>query len=60
MLAQKDAHVFHAACTGVWLHGRAGEIAGDRAGERSTTSSDIIAAIGEALADYESVFGVAD
>ena len=60
MLAQKDADPFHAACTAVWLHGRAGEIAGRRVGVRSTTSNDVLAAIGEAMADYESVFGVAE
>ena len=58
LAAQKDADPFHAACSAVWVHGKAGEIAGRTAGERSTTSNDVINAIGQALAEYERQFGV--
>lgn len=58
LLAQPNADPFDAACTAVWVHGRAGEIAGRRVGERSATSPDVIAAVGEAFAEYEKAFGV--
>ncbi|MDB5328682.1 MAG: hypothetical protein JWM57_4251 [Phycisphaerales bacterium] len=60
LLAQKNADPFEAACTAVWLHGKAGEIAGGRVGERSATWQDVIGAIGESLTRYASLFGVAE
>lgn len=60
MLAQKNADLFNAACTAVWLHGKAGEISGGRFGERSATWQDVIAAIGESLTQYASLFGIAE
>ena len=58
LLAQRNADPFFVACTAVWIHGKAGELAGRRAGERSTMASDIIAAIGEAMYGYQKAFGV--
>jgi NAD(P)H-hydrate epimerase len=50
LLAQKmDA--FEAAVLGVWLHGRAGEIAGKRLGRRSVLARDVIEALGEAIGE---------
>lgn len=40
---------FDAACAGAHLHGRAGEIAGRKFGQRSVLASDVIEAIPEAL-----------
>ena len=60
LAAQQNADPFDAACTAVWLAGRAGEVAGHRVGERSCTSPDVMAAIGAALASYEQEFGVAE
>ena len=48
---------FDAACSAVWIHGKAGEIAGQRLTPRSTTARDIIASIGEAFVAYERTFG---
>lgn len=50
---------FDAACTAVWIHGKAGEIAGRRLTPRSTTARDIIASIGEAFVEYDRTFGTA-
>jgi ADP-dependent NAD(P)H-hydrate dehydratase len=50
---------FDAACTAVWIHGKAGEIAGKRLTPRSTTARDIIASIGEAFLAYQQTFGTA-
>jgi NAD(P)H-hydrate epimerase len=59
MLGQKNNEPFAAAVMAVWIHGRAGEIAGDRVGERSTMATDVIAAIGRAMNEYAEHFGVA-
>jgi len=40
---------FDAACRAAWIHGRAGEIAGDRLGARSVLARDVIDAISGAL-----------
>jgi ADP-dependent NAD(P)H-hydrate dehydratase len=42
-----------AATAGVWIHGRAGEIAGQRLGRRSVLARDVIDALPQALSDYE-------
>jgi NAD(P)H-hydrate epimerase len=57
LLAQ-EVDPFHAACTAVWLHGRAGEHAGMRLGPRSTTARDVVESIAAAIADYQSPFGI--
>ena len=59
LLGQKNANVFDAACTAVWIHGKAGEFAGQRVGERSCMSDNVITAIGPALNAYADQFGVA-
>lgn len=45
---------YAAACLGVHLHGRAGEIAGQSLGPRSVLASDVIDAIFAAIRSYES------
>lgn len=57
IMAKKNVAPFAAACTAVWIHGKAGEIAGGKVGERSTMATDIIAAIGDAMVQYEREFG---
>jgi NAD(P)H-hydrate epimerase len=59
LLGQKGADAFDAACTAVWIHGTAGEIAGRRVGDRSATAPDVIDAIGEAFERYAERFGAA-
>ncbi len=48
---------FDAACAGVHLHGRAGELAGKKHGQRSALAREIIDAIPQALAEYEREVG---
>ncbi len=45
---------FDSVVLGVWLHGRAGEIAGDRVGRVSLIATDIVDSIGEAIAECRS------
>jgi NAD(P)H-hydrate repair Nnr-like enzyme with NAD(P)H-hydrate dehydratase domain len=52
LLAQKMGK-FDAAIAAVWVHGRAGEIAGRRLGMRSVLARDVIEAIPPALAEYD-------
>jgi NAD(P)H-hydrate epimerase len=52
LLAQKLDR-FDAACAGVWIHGKAGEIAGSRLGRRSVLARDVIDALPEAIRCYE-------
>ena len=47
---------FDAACGAVYLHGRAGEIAGERLGRRCVLSEDVIRAIPQAVREYEGRF----
>jgi NAD(P)H-hydrate epimerase len=44
---------FDAACAGVYLHGRAGELAGEKLGRRCVLARDVIEALPEAIAEYE-------
>jgi hydroxyethylthiazole kinase-like uncharacterized protein yjeF len=44
---------FDAAVAGVWIHGKAGEIAGKNLGLRSVLATDVIAALPLAIAAYE-------
>ncbi|CAN5463226.1 hypothetical protein BH10PLA1_BH10PLA1_09040 [soil metagenome] len=46
-----------AAVAGVWIHGRAGEIAGKKFGMRSVLARDVIDALPAAIAEYEKVAG---
>ena len=48
-LVGQGMSIFDAACAGAWIHGKAGEIAGDRFGTRSAIARDVIGAIGEAI-----------
>jgi NAD(P)H-hydrate repair Nnr-like enzyme with NAD(P)H-hydrate dehydratase domain len=41
----------------VHIHGRAGEIAGERLGRRSVLARDVIDSLAAALAEYEKQFG---
>jgi hydroxyethylthiazole kinase-like uncharacterized protein yjeF len=41
-----------AAIAGVWIHGRAGEIAGKRLGRRSVLARDVIESLPPAITDY--------
>jgi len=56
LLAQGEER-FDAACIGVHVHGRAGEIAGQKMGRRSTLARDVIDSLSAALAEYETKFG---
>lgn len=48
--------LFEAAIAGVFLHGRAGELAGQKLGRRSALSRDVIDALPEAIGEYEQRF----
>jgi NAD(P)H-hydrate epimerase len=51
---------FDAACAAVYLHGRAGEIAGERLGMRCVLAHDVIDAIPQAVREYEQRYGAAE
>ncbi|HZL35537.1 MAG TPA: NAD(P)H-hydrate dehydratase [Tepidisphaeraceae bacterium] len=51
LLAQK-LPPFDAACAAVWLHGRAGEIAGQRQGMRCVLAREVIDALPQAIQEY--------
>ena len=44
---------FEAAATGAYLHGRAGELAGERLGRRCVLARDVVDALSDAIAEYE-------
>lgn len=44
---------FSAACLAVYLHGRAGELAGKRLGRRSVLARDVIDRLGDVIAQHE-------
>jgi NAD(P)H-hydrate epimerase len=48
---------FDAACAGTWIHGRAGQTAGERLGRRCVLARDVIDALPHAIAEYEQRFG---
>ncbi len=48
---------FDAACCGAHLHGRAGEIAGEKLGQRCVLAHDVIDAIPQAVGEYETRYG---
>ncbi len=48
---------FEAACAAVHLHGRAGEIAGEKLGMRCVLAHDVIEAIPQAVREYEARYG---
>jgi hydroxyethylthiazole kinase-like uncharacterized protein yjeF len=45
---------FDAACLGVWIHGRAGELAGARMGRRAVLARDVVEALPQAVRELES------
>lgn len=49
-----------AACIAVWVHGKAGEIAGQKHTPRSTTARDVVEAISSAFVVYQQAFGIRD
>jgi NAD(P)H-hydrate epimerase len=51
LLAQ-EMDRFEGACAAVWLHGRAGEIAGRKLGRRCVLARDVIDALPPAIAQY--------
>ena len=57
LLAQK-MDPFDGACAGVYLHGRAGEIAGEHWGMRGVLAMDVAKSIPQAVLEYEKQFGV--
>jgi ADP-dependent NAD(P)H-hydrate dehydratase len=56
LLAQRMER-FEAACAAVFIHGRAGEIAGERLGMRCVLAHDVIEAISPAVVEYEKRYG---
>jgi NAD(P)H-hydrate epimerase len=54
-LLGQNVNPFDAACIGVHLHGRAGELAGEKLGRRSVLARDVIETIPAAIAEYERV-----
>jgi NAD(P)H-hydrate epimerase len=56
LLAQ-EMDRFDAACAAVYLHGRAGELAGQKLGMRCVLAHDVIHAIPQAVAEYEKKYG---
>lgn len=43
---------FDAACAGAWIHGKAGELAGEKLGARSVLAREVIENLGAALREY--------
>ena len=56
LLAQQ-MNRFDAACAGVHIHGRAGEIAGKKLGRRCALAREVIDALPEAIKEYEQQAG---
>jgi NAD(P)H-hydrate epimerase len=52
-LVAQGVDAFDAACLGVYLHGRAGDIAAERAGLVSLIPGDLIEALPDALREME-------
>ena len=49
-----------AAALGCFLHGRAGELAGDATGERGVIAGDLMYFLGEAMGELETIAGTAE
>jgi NAD(P)H-hydrate epimerase len=55
-LLGQDVEPFFAAAMGVWIHGKAGEIAGERFGVRSALAREVIGCLRDAIGEYERQF----
>ena len=53
-LLGQEVEPFGAACLGVWIHGRAGELAGARLGRRAVLARDVVEALPDAVRELES------
>lgn len=51
-LIGQGMNAFDAACAGAWIHGKAGELAGEKLGARSVLARDVIERIGDAIREY--------
>ena len=56
LLAQRMER-FDAAVAGVWLHGRAGELSGERLGRRCVLAREVIDSLPQSLREYEQKVG---
>jgi NAD(P)H-hydrate epimerase len=56
-LVGQGMDLFDAACAGVYLHGKAGEIAGKKMGQRCALARELIDALPEAIPDYVRSYG---
>lgn len=56
LLAQRMDRLEAAMCA-VWIHGKAGEIAGQRLGRRCVLAADVIDSLPQAIAEYEKTRG---
>lgn len=57
-VAQNPKKIFEVAATAVYLHGLSGQIAKEKAGERSVLASDVIRYLPEAIKQSESTTGI--
>lgn len=55
-LLGQDVEPFFAAAMGTWIHGKAGEIAGERFGTRSALAREVIECLRDAIGEYERQF----
>lgn len=51
-LIGQGMNAFDAACAGAWIHGKAGELAGEKLGKRSVLARDVIGNLNSALQEY--------
>jgi NAD(P)H-hydrate epimerase len=57
-LVAQEMDRFDAACTACWIHGKAGEVAGERVGRRSALAREVVDHLPAAIAAYEKQFGI--
>jgi ADP-dependent NAD(P)H-hydrate dehydratase len=56
-LIGQGMNLFDAAIAGVWIHGKAGEFAGEKLGLRSALATDVIDALPAAISTYDRTAG---